>query len=145
MHQPAASPARGDEPADGVRVEGTIRRYCFTPAGKDRLLAELAGLAAPFEVEIRPPRQRASKGKRGLIEVWLNQVVEETGNDRQAVRREWRERFAPREVRIVLGQEKAVPLDVDAMTDDQAAAYLTTIQTFMLERFGIELKSARDE
>ena len=102
------------------------------------MIAEL-DISKPMEVTVKRYRSRRSLNQNSLYAAWVDQICDETGNDRETVRGELRKMFAPMK-EVVWGDEvRSVPRSTAELTTAEMQDYMAKVEAFAATDLGIRL------
>ncbi|MBO7323289.1 MAG: hypothetical protein J6U51_06890 [Bacteroidales bacterium] len=97
-----------------------------------------------YDVEVKRHKQELTDPQRNLYWLWIGVIASETGNDRDMIHKVLKAKFLGWDETEVLGRVIKREKSIKPLGKDEMSAYMTQVDAYMLNDFGIVLPHPED-
>ena len=97
-----------------------------------------------YDVEVKRHKQEWTDPQRNLYWLWIGVIASETGNDRDMIHKVLKAKFLGWDETEVLGRVIKREKSIKPLGKDEMSAYMTQVDAYMLNDFGIVLPHPED-
>ena len=117
-----------------------------TPQDRAKVIAYINALpdGKTFEVEIKKKREMRSIPQNRLYWLWISCIMSETGNDKADLHKFFSEKYLPKNISEVFGEQVLKTVSTTILDTKQFADYLERVQQFANAELGIVLPNPED-
>lgn len=97
-----------------------------------------------YDVEVKRHKPELTDPQRNLYWLWIGVIASETGNDRDMIHKVLKAKFLGWDETEVLGRVIKREKSIKPLGKDEMSAYMTQVDAYMLNDFGIVLPHPED-
>lgn len=97
-----------------------------------------------YDVEVKRHKPELTDPQRNLYWLWIGVIASETGNDRDMIHKVLKAKFLGWDETEVLGRVIRREKSIKPLGKDEMSAYMTQVDAYMLNDFGIVLPHPED-